>query len=74
MMGAQKFASIGTAKSKGTKVFALSGNIKNTGLVEVPMGVTLRDVVFKIGGGIPDKKEFKAVQIVDHQADVYRKV
>ncbi|NWG28005.1 MAG: NADH-quinone oxidoreductase subunit NuoF [Ignavibacteriaceae bacterium] len=63
MMGSQKFASIGTAKSKGTKVFALSGNIKNTGLVEVPMGVTLRDVVFKIGGGIPDKKEFKAVQI-----------
>jgi NADH:ubiquinone oxidoreductase subunit F (NADH-binding)/(2Fe-2S) ferredoxin len=63
MMGARKFASIGTAKSKGTKVFALSGNIKNTGLVEVPMGVTLRDVVFKIGGGIPDKKEFKAVQI-----------
>lgn len=63
MMGSQKFVSIGTAKSKGTKVFALSGNIKNTGLVEVPMGVTLRDVVFKIGGGIPDKKEFKAVQI-----------
>jgi NADH-quinone oxidoreductase subunit F len=63
MMGAQQFAKIGTAKSKGTKVFALSGNIKNTGLVEVPMGVTLRDVVFKIGGGIPDKKEFKAVQI-----------
>lgn len=62
-MGAQKFSSIGTAKSKGTKVFALSGNVKNTGLVEVPMGTTLRDVVFKIGGGIPDKKEFKAVQI-----------
>lgn len=63
MMGAQKFASIGTVKSKGTKVFALSGNVKNTGLVEVPMGTTLRDIVFKIGGGIPDKKEFKAVQI-----------
>jgi NADH:ubiquinone oxidoreductase subunit F (NADH-binding)/(2Fe-2S) ferredoxin/Pyruvate/2-oxoacid:ferredoxin oxidoreductase delta subunit len=63
IMGAQKFASIGTGKSKGTKVFALSGNVKNTGLVEVPMGTTLRDVVFKIGGGIPDKKEFKAVQI-----------
>jgi NADH:ubiquinone oxidoreductase subunit F (NADH-binding)/(2Fe-2S) ferredoxin/Pyruvate/2-oxoacid:ferredoxin oxidoreductase delta subunit len=62
-MGAQKFSSIGTGKSKGTKVFALSGNVKNTGLVEVPMGTTLRDVVFKIGGGIPDKKEFKAVQI-----------
>jgi len=63
MMGAQQFAKIGTAKSKGTKVFALSGNIKNTGLVEVPMGTTLRDIIFKIGGGIPDKKEFKAVQI-----------
>ncbi len=63
MMGAQKFSSVGTATSKGTKVFALSGNVKNTGLVEVPMGTTLRDIVFKIGGGIPDKKEFKAVQI-----------
>lgn len=63
IMGAQKFASIGTAKSKGTKVFALSGNVKNTGLVEVPMGTTLRDIVFKIGGGIPEKKDFKAVQI-----------
>ncbi len=63
MMGSQKFSSVGTAKSKGTKVFALSGNVKNTGLVEVPMGTTLRDIVFKIGGGIPDKKEFKAVQI-----------
>ena len=63
MMGAQKFSSVGTEKSKGTKVFALSGKIKNTGFVEVPMGTTLRDIVFKIGGGIPDKKEFKAVQI-----------
>ena len=63
LMGSQKFSSVGTAKSKGTKVFALSGNVKNTGLVEVPMGTTLRDIVFKIGGGIPDKKEFKAVQI-----------
>ncbi|MCK7525952.1 MAG: SLBB domain-containing protein [Ignavibacteriales bacterium] len=63
MMGAQKFSSVGTATSKGTKVFALSGNVKNTGLVEVPMGTTLRDIVFKIGGGIPDKKQFKAVQI-----------
>lgn len=62
-MGSEKFSSIGTATSKGTKVFALSGNVKNTGLVEVPMGTTLRDVVFKIGGGIPDRKEFKAVQI-----------
>jgi NADH-quinone oxidoreductase subunit F len=63
MMGGQEFAKIGTAKSKGTKVFALSGNVKNTGLVEVPMGTTLADVVFKIGGGIPNGKEFKAVQI-----------
>jgi NADH:ubiquinone oxidoreductase subunit F (NADH-binding)/Pyruvate/2-oxoacid:ferredoxin oxidoreductase delta subunit/(2Fe-2S) ferredoxin len=63
MMGSQKFSSVGTATSKGTKVFALSGNVKNTGLVEVPMGTTLRDIVFKIGGGIPDKKQFKAVQI-----------
>lgn len=63
MMGGQEFAKIGTEKSKGTKVFALSGNVKNTGLVEVPMGSTLADVVFKIGGGIPNGKEFKAVQI-----------
>jgi NADH:ubiquinone oxidoreductase subunit F (NADH-binding) len=54
---------IGTEKSKGTKVFALSGKIKNTGLVEVPMGTTLNDVVFVIGGGIPNHKNFKAVQI-----------
>ncbi len=62
-MGSEKFSSIGTATSKGTKVFALSGNIKNTGLVEVPMGITLEDVVFDIGGGIPNNKQFKAVQI-----------
>jgi NADH:ubiquinone oxidoreductase subunit F (NADH-binding) len=61
--GAYWFSSIGTDKSKGTKVFALSGKIKNTGLVEVPMGTTLESVVFKTGGGIPDGKEFKAVQI-----------
>ncbi len=61
--GSAWFSSIGTASSKGTKVFALSGNVKNCGLVEVPMGVTLEDVVFKIGGGIPDNKMFKAVQI-----------
>ena len=63
LMGGEQFAKIGTEKSKGTKVFALSGNVKNTGLVEVPMGTTLADVVFKIGGGIPNGKEFKAVQI-----------
>ncbi|MEI7485647.1 MAG: NADH-ubiquinone oxidoreductase-F iron-sulfur binding region domain-containing protein, partial [Ignavibacteriota bacterium] len=61
--GADWYASIGTETSKGTKVFALSGKIKNTGLVEIPMGVTLRDIVFKIGGGCPDNKKFKAVQI-----------
>ncbi len=61
--GANWFASIGTEKSKGTKVFALSGKISLSGLVEVPMGVSLRDVVFKIGGGIPNQKKFKAVQI-----------
>jgi NADH:ubiquinone oxidoreductase subunit F (NADH-binding) len=61
--GAEYFSSIGTEKSKGTKVFALSGKIKNTGLVEIPMGATLREVVFDIGGGIPEGKKFKAVQI-----------
>lgn len=61
--GAKWFSSIGTETSKGTKVFALSGKITNSGLVEVPMGVTLKDIVFDIGGGIPDGKEFKAVQI-----------
>ncbi len=61
--GAEWFSSIGTDSSKGTKVFALSGKIANSGLVEVPMGVSLRKVVFDIGGGIPDGKKFKAVQI-----------
>jgi len=57
------FASLGTKNSKGTKVFALSGKIANSGLVEIPMGITLREVVFEIGGGIPNNKKFKAVQI-----------
>ncbi len=61
--GSEWFAKIGTERSKGTKVFALSGKITNTGLVEVPMGTTLNDVVFEIGGGIPNGKKFKAVQI-----------
>ena len=56
------FAGIGTEKSKGTKVFALAGKINNVGLVEVPMGTTLREIIFEIGGGIKDGKEFKAVQ------------
>jgi len=60
--GAEWFAGMGTTKSKGTKVFALAGNINNTGLVEVPMGITLREIIFDIGGGIPDKKAFKACQ------------
>ncbi len=60
--GAPWFASIGTPQSPGTKVFALSGKVVNTGLVEVPMGTTLREVIFDIGGGIPDGKAFKAVQ------------
>ncbi|MDP3013980.1 MAG: NADH-quinone oxidoreductase subunit NuoF, partial [Candidatus Subteraquimicrobiales bacterium] len=61
--GADKFNSIGTEKSKGTKIFAVTGKVKNSGLVEVPMGITLREVIFDICGGIKDKGEFKAVQI-----------
>ena len=61
--GADWYASIGTATSKGTKIFALSGKVKNVGLVEVPMGTTLRQIVFDVGGGIPDGRRFKAVQI-----------
>ena len=60
--GADWFASIGTEGSKGTKVFSLVGKVRNTGLVEVPMGMTLREIVFEIGGGIPGDKRFKAVQ------------
>ncbi|HIU51150.1 MAG TPA: NADH-quinone oxidoreductase subunit NuoF [Candidatus Merdicola faecigallinarum] len=60
--GAEWFSSIGTATSKGTKVFALGGNVNNIGLVEVPMGTTLREIVYDIGGGIPNKREFKAAQ------------
>ncbi|HEY54737.1 MAG TPA: 4Fe-4S binding protein [Dehalococcoidia bacterium] len=60
--GADWYAKIGTAGSKGTMIFSLVGNIVNTGLVEVPMGITLRDMIFDIGGGIPDGKKFKAVQ------------
>jgi NADP-reducing hydrogenase subunit HndC len=60
--GYEWFASIGTEKSKGTKVFALAGKINNVGLIEVPMGTTLREIIFEIGGGIKDGKQFKAVQ------------
>ena len=60
--GADWYSSIGTENSKGTKVFALGGNVQNVGLVEVPMGTTLREIVFDIGGGIPNGREFKAAQ------------
>ena len=62
LKGANWFASMGTEKSKGTKVFALGGKIKNTGLVEIPMGTTLREIIEEIGGGIPNGKKFKAAQ------------
>jgi len=61
--GAESYAAMGTQNSKGTKVFALTGQVVNAGLVEVPMGITLREIVFDIGGGIPNNKAFKAVQI-----------
>jgi len=60
--GADWYAGIGTAENRGTKIFTLVGKVNNTGLVEVPMGTTLRDIVYKIGGGIPQDKKFKAVQ------------
>ena len=62
LKGADWYASIGTEKSKGTKVFALGGKINNTGLVEIPMGTTLREIIYDIGGGCPNGKKFKAVQ------------
>jgi len=61
--GAEWFSHMGTERSKGSKVFALTGEVKNTGLVEVPMGVTLRELIFEVGGGIPGNKKFKAVQL-----------
>ncbi len=60
--GSAWFAGIGTEKSKGTKVFALAGQIENTGLIEVPMGITLREIIYEIGGGIPEGRRFKAAQ------------
>ena len=60
--GAEEFSKVGTEHSKGTKVFALGGNVNNVGLVEVPMGTTLRELIFDIGGGIPNGKKFKAIQ------------
>lgn len=61
--GAEWFSKLGTEKSKGTKTFAIAGDVKNTGLIEVPLGITLREVIFDIGGGIKDDKGYKAVQI-----------
>lgn len=61
--GGDEYAKVGTEGSKGTKVFALTGKINHTGLIELPMGITIRDIVYKIGGGIPNGKEFKAVQM-----------
>jgi len=61
--GAEWFASMGTEKSKGTKTFAIAGDVKNTGLVEVPLGITLREIIYDVGGGIKDNKAFKAAQI-----------
>lgn len=61
--GPEAYAKYGTERSKGTKVFALAGKINNSGLVEVPMGITIRDIIFKLGGGIPNGKKFKAVQL-----------
>lgn len=61
-VGGKEFAKVGTEKSKGTKVFALGGKVKNVGLVEVPMGTTLRELIFDIGGGIPNNKQFQAIQ------------
>ena len=63
LRGAKWFSSIGTEKSKGTKVFALAGKVNNVGLIEVPMGTTLREVIFDIGGGIKNDRQFKAVQM-----------
>jgi len=60
--GSDWYLSIGNERSRGTKVFALSGRVQNTGLIEVPMGMTLREIVFEVGGGVPDGKRFKAVQ------------
>jgi NADH-quinone oxidoreductase subunit F len=62
-VGAKGYSEIGTEKNRGTKIFALAGKVNNTGLVEVPLGATLREIVFDIGGGIPNNKKFKAVQL-----------
>lgn len=63
LKGSDWYNEIGTEKSKGTKIFALSGKVKSTGLIEVPMGITVRELIFEVGGGIPKKRKFKAVQL-----------
>ncbi|HEX9028512.1 MAG TPA: NADH-ubiquinone oxidoreductase-F iron-sulfur binding region domain-containing protein, partial [Anaerolineales bacterium] len=63
LKGPEWFASMGTERSKGTKTFAIAGDVCSTGLIEVPLGITLREVVYEVGGGIPNNREFKAVQI-----------
>ena len=63
LKGAEWYAGMGTQSSKGTKIFSLAGRINNTGLVEVPVGVPLHEVIFSIGGGIPRDRRFKAVQM-----------
>ncbi len=63
LQGAQSYSSVGTQSSKGTKIFSLAGKVNNTGLVEVPIGITMRDVIFQVGGGIPKGRRFKAVQM-----------
>ena len=62
LKGADWFAAMGTEKSKGTKTFAIAGKVKNAGLIEVPMGITMREIIYDIGGGILNKKKFKAAQ------------
>ena len=63
VQGPEQYAKYGTEKSRGTKVFALTGKIKNGGLVEVPMGISIRDVIYKLGGGIQDDKRLAAVDL-----------
>jgi NADH:ubiquinone oxidoreductase subunit F (NADH-binding) len=70
--GAKWYSKIGTTKSKGTKIFALTGNVKNTGLIEVPMGITIREIVFDIGGGIPKKKNSRPYRLEGLQEVVCR--
>ena len=72
--GGAWFAGIGTERSKGTKVFALAGSIRNTGLIEVPMGITLRDIIFEIGGGVPDGAASKRCRPAGLRAAAFRKL